>query len=94
METDSRVGPLPLADALIAWSDPALVDAIRVEEAKFAPGRLEELDHYTLADVRTLRRRPDRMLSAHQLLAQRHTTALDQAWERLFAAFRLRVERG
>lgn len=91
MATDSRVGPLPLADALIDWSDPALVDAIRAEEAKFPPGRLEELDHYTLADVRTLRRNPK---GYRPMSSREATAALDRSWARLIAAFRHRVERG
>lgn len=92
MHAESHHGPLPLADAIIEWSEPALVEAIRAEEAKFPQGKLEELDHYTLVDVRTLRRLPDRLSMA--ILSHGVTAALDRAWERLFAAFRHRIERG
>jgi len=92
MHADSRQGLLPLADAMLEWSDPALVEAIRAEEARFEPGELEQLGHYTLADVRLLRRSPRLPVSMGPSWGP--TADLERAWKRLFGAFRLLIECG
>lgn len=83
---------LPLAEALIAWSDPALIEAIRTEEAKVPTKTLEAFDRYTLTSILSERRAPNqgRILS----LSRTGVEALDRAWDRLFAAFRFRIESG
>ncbi len=43
MDGDSRDGPLPLPEALRAWSDPGLVEAVRRAEAGFTPEELDRL---------------------------------------------------
>jgi hypothetical protein len=92
MQTESHPGPLPLADALIAWSDPAFIEAIRRETAKLDPDVLTRMDRYTLDSIRVERRKPQRgrILS----LVPTGLSAFDRAWDRLFNHFRLKVEQG
>lgn len=92
MQNEQLPGPLPLADALIAWSDPALIEAIRRETAKLDPDLLTRMDRYTLDSIRTERRQPQRgrILS----LVPAGLAAFDLAWDRLFNRFRLMVEQG
>lgn len=92
MQTESNPGPLPLADALIAWSDPAFIEAIRRETAKLDPDVLTRMDRYTLDSIRNERRKPQRgrILS----LVPTGLSAFDRAWDRLFNHFRLTVEQG
>lgn len=91
MHAESRPGPLPLAEALIEWSDPALVDAIRAEERKFSEEMLEGSGRYTINSIRTRLKRPDRMRTSPFM--RDSTRRLDAAWAKLFDVFRLRVER-
>ncbi|MGG5819089.1 hypothetical protein [Falsiroseomonas sp. HW251] len=88
---DSRQGAVPLADALVQWSDPALVTAVRAQEAKVPPADLERLERYPIQSMQTHRRLPNRL---RPLAFDGAVEELDRAWETLFAAFRLKLERG
>lgn len=89
---DSRCGPLSLADALIAWSDPGLVDAVRHAEARVPADELLSLDRWRLDDLGSLRRPPRRFRMP--CFGRPAVDTLDAAWDWLFGAFRLMVERG
>jgi len=90
MHVDSRQGTLPLAEAMIAWSDPALVEAIRTAEALVTPTELHLHERITLDRLATERRPPQlfRRMAFSEAIQR-----LDQAWDALFASFRMRVER-
>ncbi len=89
MYTDSRQGPLPLAEAMVAWSDPALVDAIRTAENAVPQDELRRAQRYSLADLATQRWPPQR---SRVFVNSEAIGQLDRAWDVLFAHFRLRLE--
>ncbi len=91
MYTESRQGPLPLAEAMVAWSDPALVDAIRAAEDAVPPDELRWAQRYSLADLTTQRWPPQR---SRVFVHSEAIGQLDRAWDVLFAHFRLRPELG
>ena len=90
MEAESRNGPLPLADAMLEWSEPALIEAIRAEEVALAASG--GIDHFLLADLRTSRRSPKRSFGFISSFSP--TAALERAWEALYAVWRFRIECG
>lgn len=92
MSADSRRGALPLAEALIKWSDAELVEAIRRAEAAVPEATLRRHGRWTLEELVTLRRPPQRYRMP--AVGNEAVEALDHAWDRLFGAFRLAVERG
>lgn len=90
MLIDSPPAPLPLAQALIAWSDPSLIEAIRRETAKLTPELLDARSRFTLESILVERRMPNRMLLSFTW--SDGVESLDREWQRLFARFRLLVE--
>lgn len=89
MEIDSRLKSLPLPDALLEWSDPALVDGVRTAQAKVDPEELARLDRCTLDDLHIRRRPPNwrrGLPSGSVALAE-----LDEAWRNLFGELRRRI---
>lgn len=92
MTSESNRGPMPLADALIAWSNPELVDEVRRAETLIPASTIRQLNRWTLDDLRALRRNPCRYRTPAFGVA--NLAVLDAAWDRLCGAFRLRVERG
>jgi hypothetical protein len=92
MMSESNRGPMPLADALIAWSNPELVDEVRRVETLIPASTIRQLKRWTLDDLRALRRTPCRYRTPAFGVA--NLAVLDAAWDRLCGAFRSRVERG
>jgi hypothetical protein len=91
---DSRRGPLPLADALIAWSDPALLEAVRAAEAGHAPDELERLERDPLDRISDRRAVPRQGRVPMFGGGAEGIRALDRAWGALLDAFRGMVGRG
>ena len=92
MNTDSQSDSLPLAEALIEWSDAALVDVIRREERKADPAQIQEYRRWTLAGLREELRTPQPSAPLYPPLVS--LLGLDRAWDRLIGAFKLSLQRG
>jgi hypothetical protein len=90
MSTDSLVSDLPLAEALVAWSDPALVDAVRTRERQFTP--------YEMAGFLGARLCADAELttpsSTRWMMGPPDHTLLYAAWDALERDFRRRMTQG
>lgn len=93
MHAEPRCGPLPLADALIEWSDPELVQTVRKVETPFSAEELDALD----TDF------AERVTPAHRVLGpdpyppfhpDPHIADLFEAWGKLAMAFALMALRG
>ena len=92
MTADSHDAPAPLAEAILTWSDPALLEAVKAAEANFAAEDLERAGRDPLATLLVRRMRPRRGRPVN--LAGNPYRPLDQAWDRVLDAFRLMIERG
>lgn len=77
---------------MIEWSDPALLDAIRVAEAALAGAGVGPTDHFKLADLRKKRRSPRRPPGFTMPFSP--TAQLEQAWEALYSTWRFKIESG
>jgi hypothetical protein len=91
MDKEAHPTHLPLAEALIEWSDPALVEAVRAEERNLDPTKLRRHGRFTLVSIRTELRAPQRRL----LLSDPYSGLedLDRVWEGLIGAFKMQVQR-
>jgi hypothetical protein len=89
MAGESQQGPLPLADAIIQWAEPTLIEAIKIAEAAFAPDQLLVWGRPSLSTIAVRRANPFRIRPARRELVD-----LDRAWEAVFADWRYRLERG
>lgn len=92
MNTESLDGPLSLAQALISWADPELIDAIRTETAKVDEAELDRTGRYTLDSILTRRRKPQRGPTLY--LGRNPMAEVDRAWRHLFDHMRLKIEQG
>ena len=92
MNPESLEGPVSLAHALINWTEPTLIEAIRAETAKVDPAELDRTGRYTLESIFSERRKPQRGRTLY--LAKNPFAALDRAWDRLFNHVRLLIEQG
>lgn len=90
MPNQSPTAPLPLADALIEWSDPKLLAEVREEEQRLkSKGALKSCP-YTTDSILAGRTNPSR--ANFNINSIRDLVDLEAAWERLFAAFRRMIE--
>ena len=93
MKSEPTLETLPLAEAMIAWSEPALVEAIRRAEARIPRRTMTQMDRFTLEEVVTQRQAPKRWLF-RSMNSNDETRDLDRAWNRLMGSFRLKIEQG
>lgn len=94
MGSEPRQGPLPLAEAILAWSEPHLIDAIRAAEAQFHPDEWARLDRDPLDKITDRRMQPRRGRTINLAGPDPRLRPLDRAWEAVLNALRLKVERG
>jgi hypothetical protein len=90
MESDSRADTLSFADALLTWSDPLLIRAIAQAEAEVTPGELRRRGRPVLERLTTELRPPQ---SFRPIVLSPAVRRVDDAWDDLFAAWRLKIER-
>jgi hypothetical protein len=89
--TDSQAGPLPLLEALVRWSEPRLVEAVRVQERRHTPHEMAQLTYLPrLCEEAELAKPPASGLMG----GQTSSTPLRAAWEALERDFRARLVRG
>lgn len=94
MAHDSRPVVRPLAEAMLEWTDPDLLDAVRTAEAACGPAELETRGRDRIETFATPRGsgRPGQRPSGSGL--PEAVAAVDRAWEAVFEAFRVKVELG
>jgi len=82
---------LPLAEAMIQWTDPALVQAVRAEEQRFTAYELGYVVHRPKLSALHQLAKPNR---DRWMIGQPDFTRLIQAWRDLERDFRARTVRG
>ncbi len=92
MHTDSSPEWIPIAEALVAWSEPALIEAIRNAEATTPDGYIIAAGWYTVEALPQERRAPlrSRAMGKPKIV----TGTLVPLWEQVFARFRWKIEKG
>jgi hypothetical protein len=85
----AEVGPITLRAALVRWSDPILVEAVRQAEAPFASDRLMVHGRFDLGGGAS-----DMSAGESEDDTEDDRRKLDAAWERLHQGFRDKIERG
>jgi hypothetical protein len=93
MVVDSRRGPVPLPEALRAWSDPGLVEAVRQAKAGFAADELDRLARDRAERLAALLGKPAGGQGVGPDPQAERRAALYRAWSSLTGPFRLMVER-
>src|SRR5690606_31049067 len=92
--TDPEI--LPLADAVVRWSDPSLVEAVRAQERRFLPYHLHEF--YLVSTEFRMKLTPDCGLMQTARTGCRagppDFRSLTTAWRALERVFRARLVRG
>jgi hypothetical protein len=94
MDDDSRPTALGLAQAVLDWIDPALLDALRAAEAQCDPDELEQLQRDPVARILDRRARPQRGRVIQMAGSPPEIAAWDRAWNAVMNALRLKIETG
>jgi hypothetical protein len=94
MDDDSRPTAVGLAQAVLDWIDPVLLDAVRAAEAQCDPDELERLQRDPIAKILDRRGRPQRGRVIQMAGRPPAIAAWDRAWDAVINALRLKIETG
>ncbi len=90
METDLRLGPLTMVEALVEWCDPHLVEAVRIEERRYTATELAIWPEPKLSPQDQWRR----PTGQNWMIGETRYSLLRLAWQTLVQDFRNRIEAG
>ncbi len=94
MSDDSLRRTLGLAQAILEWTDPLLLDALRAADALVGPEDLRRWGRDPLEGILDRRARPERGRVRSLTGPPEAVVALDRAWDAVVNALRLKIERG
>ena len=91
MSDDAELDNLSLTDALLRWGDPALIEAVRVNDVMISKTIIEKLGRPVLAGNPISATEWELIPLGHRTRA---LAMYDEAWERLMRDFKAQIENG